>query len=1043
MALTLLCIVTFLLLTIQLSSCKNYRIALSQACHQIAVDTWPSSAPACPLHSFAALVSRHGLLHNRETDSMSKEEPSGAGPQSDLTGFYKRGGSCEFAYVEAVGHAPANKPQRGEGVVYKVLLFSEASLHTAGHTMSEGRCICTFLPGSHGNKSIIFLSHLSSDANLPSAAHFGRYTDKHAVQTDSLPLLSAALAVAVFALLLADRTGLLSLPIFLLVLLRCGGVVLGAEFTYGGTGTEICYAMTPTNDGGEYLTGYTRPKGASGLDIWTIKVNETGALVWEQTAGTASTGIGYAIATTLSGGCIVAGIEYCNGGAEAGYIVVYSSTGSVLYESCLITTTYLQGVRTLKVNSGYAVVGVATTGYMYAARLSPELVISWESFNTTQGELNGVVEISDGSIAAVGMIGVNNAYGYILYNGVTGNVSYSVGQACGSYVNYMTTLLLLSDGNVLLVGTTNLACGSTYNVWMIKMTPAGTHVWDTVYGTSGRNFFPYSAIQLPTGNIVIVGSTMPSTGGVTNFFILKMDTNGAVVSANWYSSNSIVVAKGVDYRPACDHIVIGGYTASSSQYDYYFSNSIPVCAQGYYYDSMNCACYACSAGSYQGSAGMAYCSACPVGTYQDEMGASLCKSCPAGSYQSGTGATSYISCPAGTYQAGTGASSCDSCPAGYYQPLQGSVACILCYAGTVQPSSGQASCSACPAGTYQSSSGGIVCQDCPVGSFQSATGSTGCNLCVAGTIQPNKAQASCSACLAGTYQNSAGESVCKDCPAGFFQAATGSTACDACPVGTAQPASAQISCYACPAGTYQEGTGALTCKDCPIGSCQTAQGSSSCNSCLAGTFQASTGQTSCTPCSSGTHQSGTGASSCVSCSVGSYQNAEGSSTCSPCHAGTSQASTGKTACDPCPVGTYQSGTGGSSCQDCAAGSYQAAEGSSGCSACAPGTVQPDSRKTSCNLCGINQYQDEHGQSTCKTCGATTYQDETGAAACKPCLANCKTCSGPTDCSACLANHFMLTVGSTVSCNLPCPDQFYGDVKDYTCKCISSPQNRIV
>lgn len=56
--------------------------------------------------------------------------------------------------------------------------------------------------------------------------------------------------------------------------------------TYGGTGTERAYSARQTSDGGYIMLGVTDSFGAGDDDIWVIKVDGSGTLVWEKTYGT-------------------------------------------------------------------------------------------------------------------------------------------------------------------------------------------------------------------------------------------------------------------------------------------------------------------------------------------------------------------------------------------------------------------------------------------------------------------------------------------------------------------------------------------------------------------------------------------------------------------------------------------------------------------------------------------------------------------------------------------------------------------------------------
>lgn len=85
------------------------------------------------------------------------------------------------------------------------------------------------------------------------------------------------------------------------------------ERSFGGSGIEISYDITKTDDGGYVVAGntfstdgdITNSKGES--DFWLIKVNGSGSLVWEQTYGGTQFDAAQAVVQSRDGGYFVVG----------------------------------------------------------------------------------------------------------------------------------------------------------------------------------------------------------------------------------------------------------------------------------------------------------------------------------------------------------------------------------------------------------------------------------------------------------------------------------------------------------------------------------------------------------------------------------------------------------------------------------------------------------------------------------------------------------------------------------------------------------------
>lgn len=77
--------------------------------------------------------------------------------------------------------------------------------------------------------------------------------------------------------------------------------------TFGGTGRDYGYSVQQTSEGGFIITGYTLSYGAGGDDVYLVKTDSDGNLEWFKTYGGSSSDVGYAVRETPDGGCIIAG----------------------------------------------------------------------------------------------------------------------------------------------------------------------------------------------------------------------------------------------------------------------------------------------------------------------------------------------------------------------------------------------------------------------------------------------------------------------------------------------------------------------------------------------------------------------------------------------------------------------------------------------------------------------------------------------------------------------------------------------------------------
>ena len=106
------------------------------------------------------------------------------------------------------------------------------------------------------------------------------------------------------------------------------------EAAFGGAETDVGAAVTETTDGGYVVAGSTRSYGAGDFDVYLVKTNAVGTLVWEKTFGTALRDDALDIEQTSDDGFIITGYRESGGvGEQDVYLVKTDSSGNLIWES--------------------------------------------------------------------------------------------------------------------------------------------------------------------------------------------------------------------------------------------------------------------------------------------------------------------------------------------------------------------------------------------------------------------------------------------------------------------------------------------------------------------------------------------------------------------------------------------------------------------------------------------------------------------------------------------------------------------------------------
>ena len=289
------------------------------------------------------------------------------------------------------------------------------------------------------------------------------------------------------------------------------------EKTYGGAGDDQLYYVAKVPSGGYIMVGETQ-SGPSGIktspsfgdaDIWVVRVDDNGNLLWEKTFGGGEYERGQKVIPTSDGGFLVGGISIS---PFAGY------------------------------NYG--------SGDYLLLRLDASGNLLWEKNygGTSDDELQDILPMPDGNYLLSGFSG----------SPVSGNkTAPSLGgldiwlicvRPDGSMIwdktygtgldDYGGTLLALQDGNYLITGST-----STSSDFIRKVNPQGNELW--VQTCMGYGVFVLST-QDANGDIYVGGysdvgntgcKTSPLVGGLADLWVAVYDAAGNKIGDIDYGGN--------------------------------------------------------------------------------------------------------------------------------------------------------------------------------------------------------------------------------------------------------------------------------------------------------------------------------------------------------------------------------------------------------------------------------------------------------------------------------------------------------------------------
>ncbi len=312
--------------------------------------------------------------------------------------------------------------------------------------------------------------------------------------------------------------------------------------TYGTPNDDNAYQVIQLNDGGYAIVGSTWNQTRSALDLYMVRTDSTGNLIWaldyipSSSGGSSDWGVAFSVIQTSDGNFMLCGsirdhplhptYDY------DAWVIKVSSTGQVLWDKPYFSSLDDGSSKIILTNDGgYAFVGATQSnfgqgGKMWLVKIDANGNQQWVStFGGTGGKTDNamsLVQTQDGGYAIAGYtysFGAVGADFCLIKTNSLGNLTW-VKTYGGTGDDEAYSLVQTSDGGYALAGYTNSYGAGGYDVWLIKTDSFGNIQWNTTYGGTG-NDYAYSLIITNDGGFAIAGGTNSFGAGNEDFFLVK------------------------------------------------------------------------------------------------------------------------------------------------------------------------------------------------------------------------------------------------------------------------------------------------------------------------------------------------------------------------------------------------------------------------------------------------------------------------------------------------------------------------------------------
>ena len=256
--------------------------------------------------------------------------------------------------------------------------------------------------------------------------------------------------------------------VWVLKLNATGGVVW--QKTYGGAGDDFATSVQQTSDGAFIVAGNTNSFGAGGYDVWVLKLDPTGGVVWQKTYGGTGNDFADSVRQTTDGGYIVGGRTSSFGqGLIDAWVLKLNATGGVVWQKTYGGKGDDFASSAQQTSDGGYIVAGGTNSFGQGAtdawvlKLDATGGVVWQkTYGGTDVDFgNSIEQTSDGGFVVAGSTrsfgpGGGHSIGWVLKLDANGNI----GSNC-SLIRASSAMAKEADGKVTITTITGIATSAT------------------------------------------------------------------------------------------------------------------------------------------------------------------------------------------------------------------------------------------------------------------------------------------------------------------------------------------------------------------------------------------------------------------------------------------------------------------------------------------------------------------------------------------------------------------------------------------------------
>ena len=301
------------------------------------------------------------------------------------------------------------------------------------------------------------------------------------------------------------------------------------ELFFGGEEYEKGESFQQTLDGGFIITGDTESFSNGLYDIYLLKLDLNGNLIWQNSFGGTSSDNGNHVIQTQDGGYMIAGYSVQDNDRK--YLRKVSETGTLEWE---------KGYPSGSIKS---IIQLSDGNYIFAgddwsqgnkqvdiAKISSTGEIIWENLFGGAEDDNGreIVIAADGGFVIVGESRSNSSGAadvYVIKVDENGSLVWEKKIGGGSW-DFANDIKATLDGGFIITGIQDPQPFQR-DAYLVKIDSEGEVEWENNYGGSSSELGE-GVIETSDGGFAFIGKTQSTGNGGSDLYFVKTDADGTV-----------------------------------------------------------------------------------------------------------------------------------------------------------------------------------------------------------------------------------------------------------------------------------------------------------------------------------------------------------------------------------------------------------------------------------------------------------------------------------------------------------------------------------